>query len=312
MPKEKLKQDNPVDFLIVGAAKTGTTTLFETLSKHPGIFIPQRKECRYFSCTHGEFAGPGPQYANNVIHSLQEYRLLFKKAKPGQLCGDISPDYLYYYRNAVRKILEEKDAHIPIIIILRNPIDRAYSSYLYHVRDGREKLGFEAALDAEEERRASNWAWGWFYIEGGLYAEQVKAYMDNFERVLLLFYEKDIVTGQATKKILDFLDLETVPEVPENIHANTSGYPRNHFLHKMITRVMTDELIVRKLKDMIKTTSFYAGSRRVYRKVLEANLRKENMPLKTRHMLKEKFQDDVAVLAQQTRIPVQEFWTDFQ
>ena len=48
------------------AAKSGTTTLFEMLSKHPGIFIPQRKECRYFSCTIGEFAGPGPQYANDV------------------------------------------------------------------------------------------------------------------------------------------------------------------------------------------------------------------------------------------------------
>lgn len=77
----------------------------------------------------------GPKYANNVTHSLEEYRRLFKKAKPGQLCGDISPDYLYYYQNAVPKILNEKDAQVPIIVVLRNPIDRAYSSYLYHVRD---------------------------------------------------------------------------------------------------------------------------------------------------------------------------------
>lgn len=70
------------------------------------ITIPQRKECRYFSCTRGEFAGPGPQYANKVTHSLEEYRRLFKKVKPGQLCGDISPDYLYYYQNAVPKILD--------------------------------------------------------------------------------------------------------------------------------------------------------------------------------------------------------------
>ena len=152
MSRTNLEPGNPVDFLIVGAAKAGTTTLFETLSKHPGIFIPQCKECRYFSCPNGKFTGPGSQYANNVIRSLEEYRFLFNKAKPGQLCGDISPDYLYYYRNAVNKILEEKGAHIPIIIILRNPIDRAYSSYLHRVRDGQEKLSFEAALNAEEER----------------------------------------------------------------------------------------------------------------------------------------------------------------
>lgn len=286
--------------------------MYETLSKHPGIFIPQCKECRYFSCTLGEFAGPGPQYANNVVSSLEEYRELFEKAKSWQLCGDVSPDYLYYHKNAVPKILEEKNDQIPIIIVLRNPIDRAYSSYLYHVRDGREELSFEDALDAEDERRSANWAWGWFYIAGSLYAEQVKAYMDNFERVLVLLFEEDIVTGQATEKILNFLNLETVPKVLENIHTNTSGYPKSRLLHKLITRVLTDELVVRKVKDAIKATPLYPGSRRLYRKILEANLRKENMSEKTRQMLKEKFQDDVALLAQQTQMPVQEFWTDFR
>ena len=286
--------------------------MYETLNKHPGIFIPQCKECRYFSCTLGEFAGPGPQYANNVVSSLEEYRELFEKAKSWQLCGDVSPDYLYYHKNAVPKILEEKNDQIPIIIVLRNPIDRAYSSYLYHVRDGREELSFEDALDAEDERRRANWAWGWFYIAGSLYAEQVKAYMDNFERVLVLLFEEDIVTGQATEKILNFLNLETVPKVLENIHTNTSGYPKSRLLHKLITRVVTDELVVRKVKDAIKATPLYPGSRRLYRKILEANLRKENISERTREMLKEKFQEDVALLAQQTQIPVQEFWTDFQ
>ena len=75
---------------------------------------------------------------------------------------------------------------------------------------------------------------------------------------------------------------------------------------------MTDELIVRKIKNFIKLTSLHAGSKRIYRRILEANLKKENMPVEVRQMLKEKFQDNVALLAQQTQIPVQEFWTDFQ
>ena len=306
-----MNQINPVDFLVVGAAKSGTTTLFETLSKHPGIFIPQRKECRYFSCTRGEFAGPGPQYANNVTRSLEDYQELFEKAKPDQLCGDISPDYLYYHQNAVPKILNEKDARIPIIIVLRNPIDRAYSSYLYHVRDGREKLSFEDALNAEEERLTENWAWGWFYVRGGLYAEQVKAYTKKFERVLVLLFEEDIVTGQATKKILDFLNLASVPEVLENLHTNTSGYPKSRLLHRVTTRILGDEILVRKIKDMFKMTPFYAGSRRIYRKILEVNLKKEEMVPETRQMLKAKFQDDVALLAEYTGLPVYEFWKDF-
>ena len=307
-----MNQTNPVDFLIVGAAKSGTTTLFETLSKHPGIFIPQRKECRYFSSMSGDFAGPEPQYANNVIRSLEEYRALFKKAKPDQLCGDISPDYLYFYQNAVPKILSEKDKQVPIIIVLRNPIDRAYSNYLHHVHDGREKLSFEDALEAEEGRRAANWTWGWFYIDVGFYAHQVKAYTDNFERVLLLFFEEDVVTGQATEKVLDFLNLPFLPEIPTEIHANVSGYPKNRLLHRVVTRVIWDELIVGKIKNVIKMTPFYAGSRRVYRRIMEANLEKVDMAPNTKKMLEEKFQEDVALLAECTGLPIQKYWRDFQ
>ena len=195
---------------------------------------------------------------------------------------------------------------------MRNPIDRAYSSYLYLVRDGREKLSFEDALDAEEERRAANWAWGWFYVEGGLYAEQVKAYTDNFERVLLLLFEEDIITGQAVEKILNFLNIDPPPEGLGNLHMNVSGYPKNHLLHRVTTGVLVDELIVRKIKDVFKMTPFYAASRRIYRKILEANLKKVEMAAGTRQMLKEKFQDDVALLAEYTGLPVYKFWKDFR
>ena len=75
---------------------------------------------------------------------------------------------------------------------------------------------------------------------------------------------------------------------------------------------MTDELIVRKVKNMIKATPVYAGSKRVYRKIMEANLKKEEMSPQTRQRLKEKFQDDVALLAEYTELPVYKFWTDFQ
>ena len=297
-----------MNFFIVGTAKSGTTTLFETLRKHLGIFIPRRKECHYFSCLPVSFSGRASRSSNYVIQSLEEYRKLFKGAKPGQLCGDISPDYLYYYQNAVPKILDEINAQVPIIIVLRNPIDRAYSNYLHHVREGREKLSFDVALNAEKERRAANWAWGYSYVDIGLYSEQVKAYMDNFERVLLLLFEEDIVTGQATNKILDFLNLEPFPEAPDNIHVNISGYPQNRWLH----RLMTDQLFVRKIKNVVKATPLYTTSKRAYRKLMEANLKKEEMAQDTRQMLKEKFQDDVALLAEYTGLPVRKFWTDFQ
>ena len=281
--------------------------MFEALNWHPQIFIPQRKECRYFSCMPDNLSGPRTTSASHTTRSLAEYRDLYKQAKPGQLRGDVSPDYLYFYQNAVPKILKEINAQIPIIIVLRNPIDRTYSNYLYKVRESLEVLSFEDALDAEAKRRAANWVWGWFYVDCGLYAKQVKAYLDNFERVLLLLFEEDIATGQATGKVLNFLNLESCQEGPGNVHANISGYPQNRWLH----RLMTDELVVRKVKNIIKATPLYAHSKQIYLKVLEGNLKKEAMAPETRQMLKEKFQDDVALLAEYTGLPVLKFWKDF-
>ena len=296
------------DFLVVGAAQSGTTTLFEILREHPRIFMPQRKESRYFSCMPRDIAGPRTVSPIDNPQTLDEYKKLFINAKPDQLSGDISPDYLYHCQVSVPKILNEINAQIPIIIILRNPVERAYSNYLHHVRDGWENLSFEDALDAEEQRRTANWAWGWNYVGVGLYAEQVKAYLDNFERVLLLLFEEDIVTGLATDKVLDFLNIGPFQAGPGKVHANISGYPQNRLLHW----IMTDKLVVRKVKNAVKTTPLYACSKQIYRKVMEANLKKEEMAPHTRQMLKEKFQDDVALLAEYTGLPVQKFWADFQ
>ena len=162
-----------------------------------------------------------------------------------------------------------------------------------------ENLSFEAALNAEADRRASRWIWGWRFVDVGLYAQQVKAYLDSFERVLLLLFEEDIVTGRATDKVLNFLNLDPLSTNSAAIQANVSGQPQNRWLH----RLMTDELVVRKVKDVIKATPLSAASKRLYRKMMKANLKKEEIAAETRQVLKEKFQDDVALLVEYTRTP---------
>ena len=306
-----LQKSNPVDFLIVGAGGAGTTTLFEILTRHPDIFIPPRKECRYFSDMPGNFIGPGADYANDSIRSKQQYCSLFKAAKPGQLCGDISPDYLYYHKKAVPKILNEAGQQIPIIIVLRNPIDRAYSNYSRHVRNGRETLSFEEALQTENTRLNNHWIWGYAYTRASMFADAVDNYQNNFKRVLVLLFEEDIVTGKAALKILEFLGLEPHLGGIPDIHANTSGHTKSRLLHRIKAFTHKEYAIVRYTRQLIKLTPFYAPIRRVYRRFLEANLKKREMDLKTRLMLKEKFDGDVALLAEQTHLPIDKFWTDF-
>ena len=307
--KSSARHDAPVDFLIVGTARAGTTTLFEVFRQHPDIFIPARKECRYFSALTGEFAGPGAQYANTVIRSQEEYQALFQPARPGQIRGDISPEYLYYHQNAVPKIFNETNAQIPIIIVLRNPIDRAYSHYLLHVRQGRESLSFEDAIKQESLRKVENWPCGWFYVERGYYADQVKAYTDTFSRVLILLFERDVITGLAGNKILTFLGLSAHPGGTENIHVNAGGYPKHRRLHRWLTN---EDGVIRRIKNVIKATPLYDSSRRVYQRLLEADLKKEDMKPETRMMLKERFAEDVNLLADQTGLPVRQYWPDFR
>ncbi|MYH69780.1 MAG: hypothetical protein F4147_06695, partial [Gammaproteobacteria bacterium] len=297
--KSSARRDAPVDFLIVGTARAGTTTLFETLRKHPDIFIPARKECRYFSALSGEFAGPGPQFAKTVIRTPEEYRELFCQAKSGQLRGDISPEYLYYCQNAVPKILAETHEQFPIIIVLRNPIDRAYSHYLFNIRQGWESLSFEDAIKQEPLRKAENWPCGWFYVERGYYANQVKAYTDVFPRVLILLFERDVITGLAGDKILTFLGLGAQPGGKRNIHVNAGGYPKHRRLHRWLTN---EDGVVRRIKNVVKKTPLYDSSLRVYQRLLEADLKKVDMKSGTRLMLKERFVEDVDLLAAQTHL----------
>ena len=93
--KNKRKMPN---FLIVGAARCGTTSLYQWLRQHPEIYIPNKKECRYFSKMPKNFKGPGDEKVNNsIIHSFSEYESLFDEVKDEKAIGDISPDYLFYY-----------------------------------------------------------------------------------------------------------------------------------------------------------------------------------------------------------------------
>ena len=303
-----LKQINPVNFLIVGTGRAGTTTLYEILRRHPGIFIP-RKECGYFSNPRGNFGGYRAEYANAFTPTLESYVKLFRQAKPGQLCGDISPAYLYYHQVAVPKILAETHDQLPIIIILRNPIDRAYSRYMFNVSTGRETLSFEETIEQEAKRKEENWPVGRLYTDAGYYAKPVKAYTDAFSNVLILLYERDVVSNQAEGKILKFLGLAPSPHARKHIRANISGLPRYPLLHRWMT---SHSRVIRGLKDIVRSTFLYDYAIRVYRSVIETNLEKTKMKAETRVMLKDRFADDVALLARQTRLPLQEYWTDFQ
>jgi hypothetical protein len=227
------------DFLVVGAARSGTTTLDSYLRQHPQIFLPDVKEPSFFV-----FEGEGKKYVKGrfafAVRNPEDYEKLFRSAKLHQVTGEISTPYLYLYEKAISSIKKYYEAYreIRIVILLRNPAERAFSQYCWRVRDGREELDFETAIDAEQERMKDNYSFDYFYLDRGFYYKQVKEYMENFQHVhIILFedFEKD--PGSVLKDVCRFLRVDENFGFKRLMRQNESVLPRS----KALSRVATNE-----------------------------------------------------------------------
>jgi hypothetical protein len=226
------------NFLLVGAAKCGTSSLYHYLQQHPDIFMSPVKEPRFFS-NRAANPGSGPgDVANSQksVGSFNEYVKLFQKSKGKKAVGEASVDTMFHFERTIPAI--QHYLHDPrIVIILRNPVDRAYSAYNYHVRDGRENLSFADALIMEEKRKEDGYMCMWQYQKGGLYAERVRDFQKNFTNVQVLLYDdlkKNVLT--LLRCLYAFLDVQ--PDfVPDTSHRyNVSGIPRWSFINALFIK----------------------------------------------------------------------------
>jgi hypothetical protein len=205
------------DFLIVGASKCGTTSLYNYLISHPRIAPARRKEIHYFDTG---FERGSAWYLSNF--PLGSPLRKSKTGGAGVLTGEASPYYIFH-PHALRRI-SEAFPNILIMIMLRNPVDRAYSHYQYTVKLGYETLSFEDALAAEDERLegevekmlADEKYYSFShqhhsYLSRGIYADQLqrlKSLGFENEQLLILKYE-DFFSNPAggMPKLWKFLDL---------------------------------------------------------------------------------------------------------
>lgn len=212
---------NLPNFFIVGAAKAGTTSVYAYLAQHPEIFLSPLKEPKYLSLPANKLPHRGPGDAkvdNSIIKTLDDYLNLFKNASIEKVVGEASADYLYFYKTVIPRT-KKTNPESKILIMLRNPIERAFSAYRHMLKDKRETLSFEKALITEEQRKKDNYEFIWFYKDVGLYHEQVKAYLNSFgaNKVKVCLYDDFIKNeGNVIKDILRFLD------VNENFPTDTS------------------------------------------------------------------------------------------
>lgn len=279
------------DFIVVGAAKAGTTSLFHYLNQHPDIFIPSRKECRFYSQMSGDFNGPGAVYQNDVIRDVDIYENLFDANK--LMSGDISNDYLYYAKKSANNILTHLGSDVKIIIVLRNPVIRAYSNYLHHVREGWERLNFEEALIHEDQRILDNWAWPWFYKKTGCYFDQVKIYKETFRNVKVYFYEDGFLSPDFFTSIFEFLGVETSFRLDTSERHNTSGVPKHKWINQLLR---SDNKLMRLAKYPIKNLLPQKLRTTIRKNTQSMNLRRTEMPSATRSYLQNFYRSDVEKL----------------
>ena len=228
------------NFLIVGAAKSGTTSLYHYINGHPEVFMPKDKEPMFFvSNIYSRISRNDPRHPiadRAVVTRFEDYLKLFGSAQDGVSArGEASAAYLFYHETAIPAI-KRCLGDIKIIIILRNPIDRAFSSYCHLVRDGVESRSFEAFLAEESRRRHENWDILNFPKALGLYYEQVKAYLDAFSEVkVLLLDELKAERAAVLRDVFAFLEIDEHYTPPVQQVFNNSGRPKNQTLHRLIS-----------------------------------------------------------------------------
>ncbi|MBE9192590.1 sulfotransferase [Gloeocapsopsis crepidinum LEGE 06123] len=227
------------NFLVVGAAKAGTTALYYYLKQHPQIYMSPEKEPKFFALEGDklDFRGPGDRenICKSAITDIETYRQLFQGVTNEIAIGEASPLYLYSPKAAERIKKYIPDAKL--IAILRNPIERAYSGYIMHVREGRETAkDFAEALQEEETRIHSNWGWG-HYVNVGFYHTQLKRYLELFdqEQIRVYLYE-DLKTDpiKLVQDIFRFLGVDDTFLPDTSLKYNVAGVPKNDAIKTLI------------------------------------------------------------------------------
>ncbi len=284
------------NFLIVGAAKAGTTSLYYYLKQHPQVGMCKLKDPRFLfsQFSHVPPNGIG-EHKLQYVTQFDEYCRLFDHVAGKKAVGEVCPGMLYYHEQGIphiKRILGEPK----IIMMLRNPVERAFSAYTSFLRDHREYLSFEDALQQEEQRMKDGWEGHWLYKQAGLYYQQVKAYLEQFNHVkIYLFDDLHHDSLSLVQDLYDFLEVDSTFAPDTHFTYNVSGAPKIAFLNKMFaknSRSRAQRLIAGTGKFLL-TEEGWAKLRETVRAKL---LVKPTMKPETRQYLESVYAEDILKL----------------
>lgn len=301
------------DFFIVGAAKAGTTSIAEYLAMHPQIYMSPVKEPHFFAtdinkdelreivkrrlkAQNLESVFEGKKTLHRAyITDKNQYLRLFEKSGNAITAGEASPSYLYS-KTAANEIFKF-NPQAKIIILLREPVSRAWSQYLMDLRLAFTRKSFEDALAEDAASEKSGWGSRSLYRELGLYASQVERYLLQFprEQILILLYDEMVsdTTGML-KKIFAFLGVDAGFRPPDVVKKNTASVPRNRFMQRLLAM----DVVRVRLRTALGDSGLKAG----IKKLLYRAPQQKHPSAQTVQQLKPFFREDINRLEKLTGI----------
>ena len=199
---------NKPNLIIVGAAKSGTTSLHHYLGQHEKVFMSKHKEPHFLINNEA-----GVNEIPNGINNYKDYLRLFENTKSYKYRGESSVMYLQFPELTIKNISQYLDDNVKIIIMLRNPIDRAFSGYQHLKRYNKmENYTFKEAIEKSEKRYFENKKItpASRYLNIGLYYKFVKKFKSKFKNNVHIIIYDDFVnkTHYELSLLFDFLELE--------------------------------------------------------------------------------------------------------
>ena len=242
------------NFFIVGAARSGTSSFYYYLKGHPEIYMSELKEPHFFSAMN-DGQDRSKYYLGKVVTDEPSYHSLFEGAGTETVVGEASTGYLYDEGAANRIYAVAPEAKI--IVILRNPIERAFSHYSMHVAGGTQRNGFYDAVLEDQARSPKGLGFSYLYVERGLYYSQVKRYFDTFgsDQVrVYLFEDFESETATVVRDACLFLDVPYLDGdffVPEKKYRALALPPRflrpiigNRYIRSLATAAWSDRMTI--------------------------------------------------------------------
>jgi len=228
------KNINLPNLLIVGAAKCGTTSLHNYLKQHPDIFMSKQKEPHFLINS-----DIGEDRIHKAITVLEDYEDMFKTDSIYKYKGESSVMYLAFPEFSIKNIKKYLDPDVKIIIMLRNPVERAFAGYLHNLRyNPSENLSFEEAFEKSEARyyQQRDITPDTRYLHVGNYYSQVESFMSMFnDNVLVIMYE-DYVNDidLCLANVFDFLDIDKISVDTSRRHMVGGWIFKRKFLRNLL------------------------------------------------------------------------------